>query len=134
MNKERLLQLAEHLEHGDLGHVVFDFGHYNVDHTAFMRPANKCGYAGCAIGECPILWPDNWHFNCAGRPLLIAKGAGLCDERNSSERWFDISVGESEHLFIPYEQNTDDYGGTPLRGNATRQEVAANIRTFVEYR
>ena len=49
MNRERLLRLADHLDHGKLGHEEFDFKQYN-DTTESM-----CGTAGCAIGECPIL-------------------------------------------------------------------------------
>ena len=30
MNKERLLKIADHLEHGQMGHEVFDYSVFNI--------------------------------------------------------------------------------------------------------
>lgn len=62
MNKERLLKLAEHLEVGELGHEVFDFTVYG-----------GCGFAGCALGECPTVFPDDWAFR--GLTPMLRDGA-----------------------------------------------------------
>lgn len=122
MHKERLLKLAEHLETGKLGHEVFDFSQYNNSGT------NICGTAGCAIGECPIIWPNEWVFNWLGTPILK-------DENNSLKSaiiFFQIKEAERMHLFEPNKQIISLYDGEHLFSNATKEQVAANIREFVK--
>lgn len=53
--KKRLRKLADHLMHGKLGHKRFDFNEYNLPSEGFDEKG--CGTAGCAIGECPIVFP-----------------------------------------------------------------------------
>lgn len=126
---DRLLKLADHLEYGQLGHKVFDFNNYNADENNQAHCGASCGYAGCAIGECPIVFPEVWRFNHNGWP--VADGFGSVT-RYSIEAFFDISVYESEHLFVPLSQHPRQYGGQRFgHSNPTREQVAANIRAFV---
>lgn len=127
MNKERLLQLAEHLEKGQLGHKYFSFSVWNSDDWEDGADT-KCGTTGCAIGECPFIWPDDWKFDTDGEPVLTGK-IGVHD---SVLDWFNLSVPEARHLFIPDAQSEILYGGRNLTGDATKYEVAANIRAFIE--
>lgn len=60
---DRLRQLADHLLNGKLGHQIFNFAFYND------RFINKCGTSGCAIGECPIVFPDDWIWTEDGDPV-----------------------------------------------------------------
>lgn len=123
MNKERLLQLAEHLEHGKLGHKVFDFSQYN------NSIENTCGTMGCAIGECPIIWPNDWKFSIFGTPRMSTKPM---ETLAATREWFDIDDESRLHLFTPFNQLVHIYGGESLDGEATKEQVAANIRAFVE--
>lgn len=122
MHKERLLKLAEHLETGKLGHEVFDFSQFNNANT------NICGTAGCAIGECPVIWPDEWEFCTVGLPTLKDKYT----PRGSATSFFGIISKEYDHLFIPTHQNINEYGGKVLGIDATKEQVATNIREFVK--
>ena len=128
MNKERLLKLADHLEHGKLGHKVFSFLHFNARKDGDGHRVNRCGYMGCAIGECPIVWPDDWEFK--PEPLL----QGYTWPGKSGIAWFDITADEFNHLFIPYAQHPILYGGTELGADATKEQVTANIRAFVAHK
>jgi hypothetical protein len=127
MNAERLLKLAEHLETGKLGHEQFDFGHYNVD-LDLNAAGPKCGAFGCAIGECPILFPDDWKFDGCGLPSLRI---GSVYASSDARSFFDIDISECDHLFYPDSQVPDLHGGVNLGICATKEEVAANIRSFV---
>lgn len=120
--RERLLLLAEHLEKGKLGHAQFNFGIFNDSH------APTCGTAGCAIGECPILFPKDWNWGKRGEPLLI--DGRRYDASEDGERFFGLDEREFDHLFIPLCQ-VHLYGGEILDDDATAAEVAANIRAFV---
>ncbi len=124
MNAERLLKLADHLENGKLGHEVFDFGQYN----AGDMNKNGCGTNGCAIGECPIVFPEDWEFRGLV-PKLIAMPTW--DATDSGQFYFDITLDQYKHLFIP-ECQIEEYGGIELYENATKEQVAANIREFVK--
>jgi hypothetical protein len=145
MNKQRLLQIADHLESGKLLHKNFDFTVINANLfegaklTNVDDIAHPCGTNGCAIGELPAIWPEDWTW--------ISNSYGKIIPRNTSEKaalwkdvenWFDIDTAESSILFIPHDPN--DYlpkvviAGIRMDGlpsSATKEEVAANIRKFV---
>ncbi len=123
--KERLLKLADHLEWGKLGHDEFTIIRYSDFN--FCRP---CGTTGCAIGECPFLFPDKWEFSgCA--PILIGGDKSLNPIIFAME-FFGATKQEASHLFVEDAQETIRYGGQRLFENATKEEVAANIREFVK--
>ncbi len=133
--KRRLLKLAKHLENGKLGHEKFDFREYNMSRNNIPVP-NKCGYMGCAIGECPIAFPNEWKFGNYG-PILISKNDLELNTFNNSLIFFNIINKEFIHLFIPSHENLNNqyidlYGGKVLFGDATKEEVASNIREFVK--
>ena len=75
-----------------------------------------------------MLWPDRWEF--AG-PNLALDG-GRSPESDLASEFFEISIDAALHLFYPDNQDTFTFGGKILGGNASRQEVAANIRAFVK--
>lgn len=127
MNAERLLKLAEHLESGRLGHKQFDFTVY----TSGKRRGNGCGTAGCALGECPVVWPDAWTFRdgtiVSAVPLLRESD----DTDTSAVTWFGISIAECLGLFYPYKNVP---WGNRLSGDATASQVARSIRQFVAWK
>ncbi len=126
MNKERLLKLAEHLESGVLGHKEFDFDQFNTG----LRGEKGCGTVGCALGECPIVFPKSWKFGGYTKMLPGLK-RGKLYTYEAAEKFFGVSGAASQHLFCPSAQNTQEFGGNDLDRNATRHQVAANIRAFV---
>lgn len=132
MNKERLLKLADHLEHGKLGHKVFDFTKLNYND---ISDENRCGTNGCAIGECPIVFPEFWQFSkeYAYSPLLKSDHH-FGDSFSCATEFFEISFYDADYLFIPSEDddetNPEDSDGF-LNAKSTKEEVAARIREFV---
>lgn len=130
MNLERLNILWAHLKYGDLGHKVFDFNCYNDG-----GEPNKCGSAGCALGECPVVW-EEWLFDKNNSPVLKDSQSSMGSTFLSfpcAREWFDIAWDEADHLFNPYSQHTEYFGGKELSGLATRYEVADQIEAFVDY-
>lgn len=107
---------------GKLGHKKFDFTSWN-DGKAY-----KCGYSGCAIGECPIVFPKAWHFDAESDPVL----KGNHSPSASGEDFFGISCNEFWHLFSHGAQDIAEYGGMPLSERATPRQVAMNILCFIE--
>lgn len=159
MNKERLLKLADHLDNGVLKHDKFNFKLL----TTLGRTDNVCGTQGCALGECPVAFPDEWEYRfmidqgIAGAILPITKDFNSTSSKTPSfeaaETFFDITESESNVLFVP----SNDLDDNPylnietsnedellvwmiingeeffaLSSVATKEEVAANIRRFVE--
>lgn len=132
--EKRLLKLADHLEGGKLGHKKFYFGMWNTDEELTQLATNGCGYAGCAIGECPAAFKRSWKWK-SGAPVLI--GLRLprdqqFDSFASAQKFFGLSMMEANHLFIPMRQFTNTLGGRELSRTATKTQVARNIRTFVK--
>lgn len=126
MNRARLEKLAAHLETGQLGHAVFDFSVLNRDGTLGEGndAPSRCGTNGCAIGELPIVFPDDWVFSKSGVPALSDGSASACRIWENVEGYFEISGGQSDLLFL---------SGSPplLPRTATRNHVAARIRELL---
>lgn len=139
--KKRLLKLAEHLETGKLGHKKFDFSLYNSAKYVFdtVEPYS-CGYAGCALGECPIVFPKLWQFAIDGTPVLRTSDEDNEDMDGSveSESFFGITHQEAAFLFIPTWNYTEKehapWNKKVLPTTATKKQVAAAIRRFVAWK
>ena len=126
---DRLKELAGHLETGQLAHERFDFSCYNANEDGSDLEIGACGTLGCAIGEFPAIWPEefSWHGGgIASAKMKIWNGLDL------AVCWLGIYLDAVEHLFFPLEQEPSLYGGRRLGPDATRHEVAANIRAFIE--
>src|SRR5947209_5771219 len=119
---ERLEQLAAHLESGHLGHEEFDFSVYNNSNGPC------CGFNGCAIGECPTLWPNDWYFNEIGIPYLKNFDGAM----ESGCEWFGINEKEFKSLFVPFSRRVA-WNVAPLVNSSTKEQVAEGIRHFVQY-
>jgi hypothetical protein len=135
MNKERLLKLAKHLASGQLGHDHFDIGCFNEGGTK----ENPCGSAGCAIGECPIVFPKSWYFRelahvgYGPRLLKSDKSGGPFGDAMA---FFGISWGDASLLFGyrgPGCTCETDEVHESIRYNRDNILVAAEIRAFVKH-
>ncbi len=127
--KERLLKLVDHLENGKLGHKKFDFRFWNSSKGCIPMYNSECGYMGCAIGECPIAFPNEWIF-LRGIPVLDTRET-MYSSYGSGMTFFGLDREEFVHLFKPNEQKVSIYGGKFLNNDATKEQVAQNIRDFV---
>jgi hypothetical protein len=119
------------LESGKLGHKRFDFAHWNQADDG-NRQYDGCGTSGCAIGECPILFPKSWEFS-DGLPVLkgITRVEYATPVTKSARSFFGLEYRQFQHLFLPNSQEVEEFGGKKLGDNARRKSVARNIREFV---
>jgi hypothetical protein len=97
LHKNRLLKLAKHLEQGKLGHKIFNMRVWN----AGTFDKNGCGTAGCAIGECPIVFPRLWIFrrNKILQPQPIFRD--YTTVFSSIRAFFGLTCREAYFLFVP---------------------------------
>lgn len=143
-----LRKVADHLINGKLEHQVFDFSNYNINCGFDELPRSYCGTNGCAIGECPIIFPDDWEFKESGAVGLISMNENserMDLEIQSGQSFFRLSFEQYIHLFVSESQNplwvegadpneeedpeTESFSYM-LHSNATKEEVAANILHF----
>lgn len=136
IHKKRLLKLAEHLERGKLIHQRFNFNRWNANEAGEQLKTNGCGFAGCAIGECPGIFRA-WGWK-KGHPVLN-KNRRKQDRwtEMDAEEWFGLTHDEVTHLFVPSgflgdNQRPNRYGGRILFDTATPKQVARNIRAFIK--
>ncbi len=130
MRADRLLKLADHLKHGKLGHAVFDYDvmnmNRNMDGRAYcLPPPHTCGSNGCALGELPFCFPDEWEFDSNGIPVLKKNKNQICDWI----QFFDISEKDMQFIFYPRQNSEDNPDGLPK--GATSYDVAKRIRAFI---
>lgn len=134
--RERLEKLATHLESGKLGHAKFDFSAINETRDHAIPPCGKCGYAGCALGELPIVFPRLWKFGAYGHTVLRSprtmRAQNSGDSFSHSEEFFGLTCGESLGLFSGC--NPRPWAKTDLRPDATRKQVARGIRMFLRWK
>lgn len=133
---QRLLKLAEHLRHGKLGHRKFDFVTFNSFEDKIPESKNVCGTNGCAVGECPVLFPDSWIFDYNGFPRLreLNERGHFVQNFSAAQKFFHLNPEECYHLFDPNNQVPEKFGGKHLDAFATKEEVAQNIEDFVKLR
>lgn len=138
---KRLLQLADHLEFGKLGHDKFDFNIWNhgPQNCSDAGSPKGCGTTGCAIGECPIVWPQFWGFiksNDAYYPRLkeslhdwVYNSISYC-----GMSFFGITDTEFSGLFQPgdFDMATWNLGIDTKRKD--KRSVARGIRRFIKYK
>jgi hypothetical protein len=125
-----LLQLADHLEKGELGHKQFYIGCFN---SGFPKNARfqhdprlkRCNNKGCGLGECPFIF-SQWWFNEAEQPVY----GTLENSHVSACKFFDLDNAQFEHLFVHDRQVIERYGGQRLTKEATPVQMASNIRAF----
>lgn len=140
---ERLLRLADHLTEGLLGHKYFDFQVFNSFEYGWkaedLKGPHGCGTHGCAIGECPVVFEDDWYFEGTfQKPYLRnVPVRNLYDTKISFEHasiFFSLTEDQTYLLFLPDAELIDGVPISPLGEKATRYEVAQNIKAFVAWR
>jgi hypothetical protein len=120
-----LKKLEHHLRNGKLGHIFFDFTQFNWGNEV----VNQCGTSGCAAGELPILFPNEWKFY-DNNIYLKNKSIGITKSDVCS--FFGIGFEMFRHLFLPMLQHKKLFGGKILYNKATKEEVADNMAIFIE--
>lgn len=133
VNLNRLKKIADHLESGEMMHKFFDFTTFNSE----ARDFTGCGTAGCAVGEFPAIWPDDWEFKKVPDQIIenyytprLKKTKGMSTGSKVVEdvkEWLSISDKEFMLLFVPYAEEP-----FRLTAFATKEQVAANIRKFIK--
>jgi len=134
----RLRKLSKHLRGENRAHKRFDFN--EVCKGKLDKEGNYCGSAGCAIGEFPAVWPREWKWgNVYNFYGLVGVTVFCKGQRNKTETsftkvsgFFSITQSQVEHLFTPFKQNSNKFGGERLYKNATAEQVADNIDAFIK--
>ena len=131
-----LKTLSAHLRAGNLGHQKFDFSCFNRDireGEQVPTAARTCGSNGCALGECPIVFPNDWRFGDNGLPCTgdTSEWRGAGHVFADAAVFFGINVNATEHLFNPEVQRPHTYGGRYLPEHASKEDVADNIDAFL---
>jgi hypothetical protein len=142
MNKERLLKLANHLLTGELGHEYFEFSHFNHGkHHDPKKVEIRCGSRGCALGECPIVFPEDWMFTLYDYKKEYSSFPVLSIGRRKDTFvdamiFFDINDHETQVLFNPYMTSfvlrIDGVIIRTLSKFASKEEVANQLIEFVK--
>lgn len=131
LSRERLLAIAAHLEkpQKELHHEYFNF-------TVVRELSHSCGSSGCAIGEAPVIFPD--HFEYTDR-WVQAKGGSAANLGFSFQEFLGIDWDHMNTLFMPKSfasfktKALTQAGIYHLPKSATKEEVAANIRQYVNH-
>ena len=132
VQRGRLMKLANHLLHGKLGHKKWDFSVLNNGGETYDKKG--CGTAGCALGECPFVFPRHWKFHKQHTNWFVpvTRETPEMDAFSCAQSFFGIDDREARHLFDPTCQNPEEYGGKYLSSSATRKQVARNILAFLK--
>ncbi len=136
---DRLETLSFHLLYNTLYHKHFDITRFS------NRAPEMCDTAGCALGECPSLFPKDWTWSnyysnrvaIHNYPTLRVNDVNPWLHENlrtweCAKFFFGLNLTEAYHLFKADSQHPEIYGGNTLSFTATRDDVAHNIRDFIK--
>ncbi len=120
IQRKRLEKLERHLRSGKLFHERFVLMTWNAGPGA----GNGCGTEGCAIGECPGLFPEDWYWQEGMRDAtpMLRKATGAFGVYGVFGAVFDF-FGAPPELFR---------SGSRLPHRATRFQVADAIRDYLK--
>lgn len=130
MNKDKLLQLAVFLDKLPAEKFHFDQVVTEFDENS---PDGMCGSVCCAMGRCPVLFPEEVQWSgskCPGDALIDMTTGDSKDYLDIAMTMFGIEEYQAEALFSPGEQLLADL--PRLWKDVTSKEVASNIRLFIE--
>lgn len=157
LHLNRLILLADHLTSGNLAHEKFNLCCYNENtvkqpdkpQSQFrLEKSREADYQqgvakmGNAIGEMPVVFPDEWVFarmesdelGVSYIPMLRSipmKGNDL--EMRSAMHFFQIDEADFKLLFTPYCQEDKRYlGWFQLKPSADKFEQTYNLWRFIE--
>jgi len=128
--KIRLLKLVKRLKSKRLSVDKFDFSVVNV---------TNCKSRGCALGECPSLFPKYWKYDkptkltngIIERGVLLREGGNF--DFGGAEDFFGLSAEETRALFNPGDECVvEDKTIGDLLVEATAKQVARNIEQFIK--
>jgi hypothetical protein len=129
---ERLETLAFTLMYNSLHHKRFDISMYS------NHAPDHCDSRGCALGECPSLFPKDWEWSDYYDGDKKLPSFPTLKEYHNLRAWecakiyFGISLIEAYHLFRSDSQYPNVFGGKHISFDATRDDVANNIRDFIK--
>ena len=136
MRADRLQQLAAHLRAGRHG------GHQRFDLMIVRQPftyvekqqpmaRQHCGTAGCAMGELPVVFPQDWEFP-AGLDTVCLRTASCADLYDEVAVFFGIYRTDAFNLFNACMPRW--WAAGQLEEDATAEQVADSIDAFVSAR
>jgi hypothetical protein len=130
---DRLKKLLEHMESGKLSVDRFDFSQFRV--------RAECGTSGCMAGELPAVFPEEWEHKTRVHwcdpdidymvvRLKKAEPVYAGDFPVDAMDFFGLGYAEVLQLFYPASWVRLPSGRLPE--TATREEVTANLKAFIE--
>ena len=147
-HKKRLAKLADHLSSGKLGHDVFDYNTWGLFESSGKQNKQykvSCKTSGCALGECPTIFPRHWKYRdldlayftkqlAEDKEVEIEPGLrtniGYADPLHDAQEFFGISSDLAEFLFIAecWYSDLDCNDLDSPNSGATKKEVAKHIK------
>lgn len=109
----------------------------SLDHEIALRKgAPLCGTTACAIGLCPLVFPEDWVCDSGGYPML--KTDEICNPLDSARQYFHLDNIDASYLFMPTPTSTLYYNEEifkrhredQLLPTATAKEVGERIIKF----
>ena len=133
--KETFLRLLIMHDHFALGELYGDYSWYpklflqmDAPVTVFSETRTYYDPFPMVTGELPHLYSE-WEFWAYGK--IRYKPKPRLDEDEALKHFLGLNKKEFAHLFIPTMQSKD-YGGMELSINATPEQVANNIKIFLD--
>jgi hypothetical protein len=124
MKKKELLDLADYLETVPEEKWNFSFVVFRRENSAVPGTMDACGTAGCALGHCAALYPNDFQLVFGLRAGKVNLCGTDCDNYAAAAKFFDITIRQAQQLF--------SYDGYDNRVKVVSKEmVSAQIRHFV---
>lgn len=101
---DRLLTLAWFLK-TQVKPSEFDMGSWVKGDSKNLFREHTCGTTACAVGYCPVVFPRQWKYDGAYKPMVIRQDPYFESGYEESE-FFGVNGPEWIHLFGCYRKRT----------------------------
>ena len=129
MNRERLLRLAEKLDTVpssmfDLSTVVHcDYQEHGQDVYNIFKNEKHCGAAACAMGWCPVVFPEILKYTRTGSIEWIDPDKYYRGYDMTACELFDIPMDIANYLFSPGEYDDSEMHSPQIVAQRIREVV-----------
>jgi hypothetical protein len=131
LNVERLRKLADHLVSEECKDLFYMVGPLNIESQGLVVPIETLPSLDAAISESYKIFPGEWVWNDEDEIAYLPEDQTM-DPCKSAMIFFGLDDSIFRHLFTPFNQDPERFGGTMLETIITPSHIGDNIFRFLD--
>lgn len=131
LNIERLRKLADHLVSEKCKEIFYMVGPRDENSQGIMIPLEAIPALDSAISESYKIFPEEWIWNEEDEVAYLLEDKSM-NPTTSAAIFYGLDESELRHLFIPFNQDPEIFGGKMLEAIIMPYHIGENIYQFLD--